>query len=147
VRLERWSASPDWADWLHDEQQSGGPLLDFLVHDFDALLRSAGPVLSVCAEHASDGVFDIRTEHVGGIRGQVLGGSSMPAGFPFTSSIEAFGNDAHLAYTFTGGGAHDVRIRSAEGEQLIPVDPGDAYTCQAQGFVHAIQERRVPREA
>src|SRR5690606_22910439 len=43
-----------------------------------------------------------------------------------------------------GGEADAIQVRGPHGRQLVPVVAADAYTCQAQEFVHAIQEEREP---
>ncbi|MEU6994206.1 Gfo/Idh/MocA family oxidoreductase [Streptomyces sp. NPDC046465] len=58
LRFTRGGARPQWAPWFGDPAQSGGVILDLMVHDIDMARWLAGPVVRVHArtrgvEHAT----------------------------------------------------------------------------------------------
>ena len=49
LNLTRVSGLPSWAPWLTDPSESGGAILDLLIHDFDQALALCGPPATVTA--------------------------------------------------------------------------------------------------
>lgn len=93
VRATRLSAAAAWAAWLADESRSGGTLVDFAIHDFDQLNLFLGrPVAVTTVETGSPRRFETTVEYAGGGTGQVVTCTEMPAGSPFSSSLEVTGD-------------------------------------------------------
>jgi myo-inositol 2-dehydrogenase/D-chiro-inositol 1-dehydrogenase len=64
LRFERTGAMPV-QPWFADESQSGGLVMDQIIHDIDQAIWWAGPVADVYArQHATEGGGEIRTAHV-----------------------------------------------------------------------------------
>ncbi len=49
LSLTRVSGLPSWAPWLTDPAESGGAILDLLIHDFDQALALCGPPATLTA--------------------------------------------------------------------------------------------------
>ncbi|MDQ1513304.1 MAG: myo-inositol 2-dehydrogenase / D-chiro-inositol 1-dehydrogenase, partial [Microbacteriaceae bacterium] len=119
VRAARLAAVADRPAWLADERRSGGPLVDFAVHDFDQanlLLGVPRTVRSVATDAAG---FETFVEYAAGGRAHVLSSMTMPEGFPFTTSVEVTGDRGLVAYRFSaadengGGGRSDLETVTA----------------------------------
>ncbi len=112
VRASRISSAPEGVDWLADEEQSGGLLVDFGIHDIDQACSYLGEPLAVTSLRATaEGAGDVRVS-TGAFRGavtttieyrdgglaQLLSVSDLPAGRPFQSTLEVVG-DTGVAQT------------------------------------------------
>ena len=102
VRARRISAPGAQAPWMRDESQSGGILVDFGIHDFDQLNLYLGtPVAVTAVRGGASGPIETTVEYADGGIGQVLSHLSMPAGTPFTTSIELIGTGGLADYRFS----------------------------------------------
>ena len=87
---------------MRDESQSGGILVDFGIHDFDQLNLYLGtPVAVTAVRGGASGPIETTVEYADGGIGQVLSHLSMPAGTPFTTSIELIGTGGLADYRFS----------------------------------------------
>ena len=116
VRARRISAPGEQAPWMRDESQSGGILVDFGIHDFDQVNLYLGTPVAVTAVRAgASGPIETTVEYADGGIGQVLTHLSMPAGTPFTTSIELIGTgglaDYHFSDASLGRRRSPTRIR------------------------------------
>ena len=50
IHFKRSSGIPAWSDWLANQTESGGAILDLLIHDFDQSIWLLGMPDRVCAE-------------------------------------------------------------------------------------------------
>jgi predicted dehydrogenase len=55
LRFTRRGSLPTWSAWYHDEQRSGGLLMDFMIHDYDMARWLGGEVRRVYAGLAATG--------------------------------------------------------------------------------------------
>lgn len=64
LRFERTGSFPT-QPWFSDESQSGGIVMDQMIHDMDQAIWMAGPVQSVYAQQSTSSATDtVRTAHV-----------------------------------------------------------------------------------
>jgi predicted dehydrogenase len=88
-------------NWFRDDEQSGGVLLDLLIHDFDWVLWQFGPAERVYAKLVqrtgaspfAQGMVTVR--HQSGVLSQVTGTWGHPG--PFTTAVEIAGNAGLLS--------------------------------------------------
>lgn len=137
VRARRISASAERRPWMRDEAQSGGMLVDFAIHDFDQVNLYLGRPVAVTAVRASApgpaGTVAVEStvEYGDGGIGQVLTCLSMPAGTPFTSSVELLGTGALADYRFSDTSPTDIAV-------------DDPYTLQAEYFLRCVKSGTPP---
>jgi predicted dehydrogenase len=111
VRATRRSAPRAMRSWLDDESASGGPLVDFAIHDFDQANLFLGTPVTVTAVSSgrTPGEVETTIEYAGGGVGHVVSAPRMPTGYSFTSSLEIEGVRAGEAlraeYRYTEGEA------------------------------------------
>lgn len=158
VRTARLSGMPHgWHGWYEDGARSGGVILDMIIHDFDWLRWTFGPVRRVFAqglygrpEHAGKRDYALVTlRHESGAAAHVTGSWAYPGGFRTTLEIAG---DAGLIehdsaqsapLTFsphkTEGGAGGVAVPES------PLAAGDnPYFRELSAFVHALQAGEPP---
>lgn len=150
VVATRFSESPGWTDWITREAQSGGPLVDLLVHDFDIANRLLGTPNRVFAQATPEGGFTVTVNFAGGRTALVAGGSFLPTGTPFSSSIQVAGTDGILSHGFTAAAA-DTRPTplqltqlTASGARLIDVEETNPFRAQLRYFLDCIASGRQP---
>lgn len=127
-RFSRTGSSPA-SPWFHDDAQSGGILLDQMIHDLDQARWTAGEVATVFARDAATtgpGGSVVRSAHVllthvGGAISAVTG-TWAPPGTPFRTTFEVAGTSGLLRQdsrehdeVVVTGGEHD-----AGGRGLLP---------------------------
>lgn len=125
VRAGRMSSATT-AAWILDETQSGGPLVDFAIHDFDQLNLFLGTPVAVSARRETDGSIRTVVDYASGGRGEVDTRADLPAGSPFGSA---------LAVTGTLG---------AEGIRFPDESPDSPYTRQAAYFLDCVRNHAAP---
>ncbi len=130
VRASRISAAPDWADWLADEQRSGGMLVDFAIHDVDQACAHLGTPVAVTAVRAPAGGFGapavVTVEFASGGVAQLLAVADLPAGTPFSSTLEVVGD---------------------RGVDALDGDAGDPFAAQARYFLDCVERGAEPARA
>jgi predicted dehydrogenase len=146
ARTFRGGAAPAWAEWILDPAQSGGILVDLLVHDFDYLRWVLGPVRRVHARVAS-GKGSTGTHALvvlrfaGGAVAHVEGSWAYPPGSPFRTRLELAGSgglivhdsrDVHPLSLHTGAAASEHRY------PLSALDP-NPYAQMARHFAHCVE--------
>jgi predicted dehydrogenase len=137
VRARRISAPGEQAPWMRDESQSGGILVDFGIHDFDQVNLYLGtPVAVTSVRAAASGPIETTVEYADGGIGQVLSHLSMPAGTPFTTSIELIGTRGLADYHFS-----DASFSATSLTQIADENP---YARQAEYFLHCVDAGTSP---
>lgn len=130
VRASRLSAAPQGAEWLEDDERSGGMIVDFAIHDVDQACLLLGEPVAVAAVRAPGGGFGapaaITVEFAEGGVAQLLAVSDLPAGTPFSTTLEVVGD-------------HGV-------DRLTEL-AGDPFAEQARYFLHCVETGAEPTRA
>ena len=142
----RESASPEHAEWFKDPEQSGGVILDQMIHDIDMARWLAGPVESVIAHtttRQTEG-FHIEVAHAilhhgSGAISRVCGMWGPPS-VPFRTSFSVAGQRGELHYRSRSGVAIEVLGGTSAASSLPPIDPVfSPYLAQLTDFLGAIE--------
>jgi predicted dehydrogenase len=155
VTALRLSALPDWNEWMLDPEQSGGTLVDLMIHDFDicnALLGAPRRVHAV----ATAGGRHVRTivEHEHG-DATVEGSHAMPPSFPFTAGLRVLCERGVLDHRFEAGAGDEVAdeaaasalaIHSADGHLEGFHQIGDGWGAEIRHFLDCVDAGAVPRD-
>jgi predicted dehydrogenase len=152
-RARRLITKPESA-WWYDEAESGGVVVDVGIHDFDQLNLFLGTPLSVMST-ANDPLGPIETTigYRSGAIGQVLTYAGVPAGAPFTTSLNLVGTDGILDYEFSadaptaaGGisGVNAYRLATAERSENSTLSSLDHYSRQAEYFLECVRTGTEP---
>jgi predicted dehydrogenase len=152
VHAARLTATTERPAWLQDERRSGGPLVDFAIHDFDQVNLLLGVPRTVRTARAGRHGFETTVDYGGGGRRHVLTSMAMGEGFPFTTSLEVTGSGGIVAYRFSGderlrGGRSEYEVVNADGPVSAPVDPGDPFLAQVGYFLACAESGRPPERA
>ncbi len=109
----RMCGLPEWSPWLADEAQSGGAILDLLIHDIDQVLRLFGMPTAVRAKGL--GTLDAITASLlypNGPEVRLQGGWLAP-GTPFSMSFQVRAAAAELELRSSSLLLSDRRRKSA----------------------------------
>lgn len=153
ARARRFINRPDWADWWHDKKLSGGPVVDFAVHDYDQMNLFLGEPISVsCIAHDTLGPFETTIRYRGGGIGQVLSFVDLKAGAPFSSSIGLVGSNGFADYDFLAGAPTEAsdgviseyRMASDSTVSTATIAGEDPYTVQVAYFLRCATDGVEP---
>ena len=159
VRTARLAGFPDGGgrpNWYADPGQSGGVVLDMILHDFDWLRWTFGPVSRVFAK----GLYG-RPEYVGrldyalvtlrfesGVVGHVTGSWAHPGGFRTSLEIAGDGGLVDHDSARTAPLAASVRSTGGGGGVAVPESPmaptDDPYYQELNAFVQALKAGTPP---
>jgi predicted dehydrogenase len=140
--LTRKSGLPTWAPWLLRPEESGGAILDMLVHDFDqALLLFGVPESASARTVGSPNVLDCTLHYPGGFE-VAIGGGWHAGEVPFTMGFELVSSGGDLSYT----GGHLGLLRPPEPLAEIALPGSEPYTAQLGYFVECCRKGQVPVE-
>lgn len=145
----RFSEKPSWSRWITDESASGGPLVDLLIHDFDIANRLLGTPVSVRAREVH-GSYSVTVAYQGGSTALVTGGSDLPAGTPFSSSVQVTGTQGILSHHFSATSADaappelDVDRLTASGHERLKSNGEDPFLRQARYFLRCVETGHEP---
>lgn len=147
-RAHRIGSRPTWAQWLLDDAQSGGPLLDLAIHDFDQMNRFLGWPVSVSTVGAGDlGPLLTTIEYASGAVGEVVTHWALPENTGFFTGITVMGTGGMADYEFNAAAADSVtdtevargvRVFTPGATDLVPVADADPYTQQAAYFLEQV---------
>ncbi len=151
----RLSMPPGWADWFSDPAQSGGAVLDLMVHDLDALNWLFGKPKSVYARghQAKPQLWNhmLTIVDYGATNGSIEAGEMMPRDYPFTATLKVLCEGGSVEYAFRAGG---VSIDIPGSTSLMVYEPGRSYQLETKGgdgyelqsayFVDCVRRRRAP---
>ena len=137
LSLTRKSGLPVWAPWLLRPEESGGAILDMLIHDFDQALLLFGRPEGITAHTVgSPNVLESTLHYGGGVEVGISGGwydGEAPFGMGFVLESSA----GELRYE---GGV----LRDASG--TIPLSDADPYAVQLGYFLDCCRQRVAPAE-
>jgi len=136
LKLTRSSGRPAWGPWLLDPAQSGGAVLDLLVHDFDQAIALCGFPDTVDARPvaSADGVA-CRLGYGRGDQGPTVEveGGWFADGRSFAMGFQARFEEAEL--TFVHDAASPLVLHSdKQPAGAIPLPTADMYTEQLRYF-------------
>ncbi|MDX1932718.1 MAG: Gfo/Idh/MocA family oxidoreductase [Capsulimonadales bacterium] len=152
IRLRRAGRYPE-TPWFADESQSGGLLLDLLIHEFDFLRWCFGPVTRVFARTLSERRLPrldyalVTVRHANGVLAHVEGVWGEPGGthtaFEIAGDAGLLTHDSHLTETLrTATWREDGTGKVVFSAPLMPTD--DPYYRQLAAFVDRIRRNEPP---
>ena len=154
VTAMRLSALPDWNEWMLDPEQSGGTLVDLMIHDFDICNALLGQPQRVHAV-ATAGGRHVRAivEHEGG-DATVEGSHAMPPSFPFTAGLRVLCERGVLDHRFEAGAGDEVADDAAASALSIHVDgsvetfheAGDGWGGEIRHFLDCVETGAEPTD-
>jgi len=153
----RLSVAQKPGSWFTRLDQSGGAIMDLMIHDLDALNWIFGRPTTVYARgtQTKPGFWNHAHVIVGyGKREAALECSHMmPPGYPFTMQLSVLCERGKVAFSYTagGGGVQDgmgsasiVTISRDGTNERLQVESGDAYRAQIQYFIDCVRGGRQP---
>jgi predicted dehydrogenase len=151
----RLSQRPDWADWFGNPDESGGAVLDLLIHDLDALNWLLGKPKTVYARgwETRRGSWDhiLTLVDYGKAQGLIEGSEFVPPGYPFTMSLQVLCERGRVEFLSRAGGVSvempgGVSLTVYEQDRAFPLasEEGDAYERQIAYFVECVRHNRQP---
>jgi len=155
VTALRLSALPDWNEWMLDPEQSGGTLVDLMIHDFDICNALLGAPRRVHAVAAAGGRH-VRAivAHEGG-DATVEGSHAMPPSFPFTAGLRVLCERGLLDHRFEAGAGDEVAddaaasalsIHSADGRLESFHQIGDGWGAEIRHFLDCVETGAEPAD-
>ncbi|MCW5879346.1 MAG: Gfo/Idh/MocA family oxidoreductase [Anaerolineae bacterium] len=146
-RSSRLGTYPQWGGWFADEAESGGVILDVMIHDFDFARWCCGEVTRIFVrrrrwagpppgEHA----FAL-LRFAGGAIGHIEGGWNRPRGI-WTTKIEIAG-DGGLVEVDNSAPPLALHLHSGNRPPL-PVTEDDPYLIELGHFMDCLEGRAQP---
>lgn len=137
--MTRKTGYPKWSEWLANEKNSGGAILDLLSHDIDLALKLFGRPVSVSA--VSDGGVDTMLglmHYSNGLKVRIEGGWYEPD-LPFSAGFEIAGNDTAL--TFKDG---KLQLNLHGDQQGVDIPEHQEYFDQIAYFIDCCRHNTAP---
>jgi predicted dehydrogenase len=142
LSLVRKSGVPGWAPWLLRPEESGGAILDLLVHDFDQALFLFGMPESATARTLdSPNVMECSLHYPGGVEVAIAGGW-YDGDVPFAMGFELRASGGELRYA----GDHLQLLRPSEPIAEIALSAVDPYAKQLGYFIDCCRNNVAPSE-
>lgn len=138
--IPKWS----WQNWFHDEEKSGGVLLDMHVHDVDFINYVFGKPSSVYTRAASHRMVDDTAVTLYGYEDKLVTASStwgMETGYPFTAEFLINFENATLELKnnvlklYDGGDAVDVDVSC----EALEIESSSGYVNEVIDFIQCIR--------
>ena len=137
-----------------DVKQSGGTLVDLMIHDFDICNAVLGAPRRVHAV-ATAGGRHVRAivEHEGG-DATVKGSHAMPSSFPFTAGLRVLCERGLLDHRFEAGAGDEVADDAAASALSIHLDggvetfheAGDGWGAEIRHFLDCVETGAEPTD-
>ncbi|HOF87297.1 MAG TPA: Gfo/Idh/MocA family oxidoreductase [Armatimonadota bacterium] len=153
-RLSQGPAWNDHASWFLDPARGGGAVRDLAIHDYDVIAWLAGLPMAVRAM-GDVNHFTALFALPDGVFAQVEASMAMPAGFPFTMSLMAVGEDGVAifdgrtgAVTLIAGG--EEQAVTVEGSRVFAQNTSaeiDAYYHEIAYFLECVRAGAEPARA
>nr|WP_256430745.1 Gfo/Idh/MocA family oxidoreductase [Plantibacter sp. CFBP 8804] len=151
VTAERLSSPAAPSPWWQDERRSGGPLVDFAIHDFDQLNQLLGQPRSVSARRTGTGrPIETTVDYADGGIGRVLTSMELPPAFGFSSAIEVLGSTGLIAHRFVGASPTHApplsvdALGTAAAHGPYDLDETDPYRRQMASFLDCVERDVQP---
>ncbi|HEY3328401.1 MAG TPA: Gfo/Idh/MocA family oxidoreductase [Capsulimonadaceae bacterium] len=157
VRASRLSGHPvGWGGWYSDPEQSGGVVLDMIIHDFDWLRWTFGEVDRVYAKGLYGGEYTGRLDYAlvtlhfaSGALGHVAGSWAHVG--PFRTQFEICGDAGMIENDSALAAPLQLALRSTDASTppvAVPESPlaatDDPYYRELRHFVDCIDTGRAP---
>ena len=144
---------PAWSEQFRSPTQTGGAILDQMIHDYDIANWLLGTPVAVTAHgrhNARSGAFDQTQVLIDYGTGSALidGGMMMPESYPFTANVEVLCERGALEYHFRAGGRSfehgtpksELTIFRNEGDpEVLKVEQTDAFYNEVAYFLDCIK--------
>lgn len=154
----RLSQQPAWSSWFTDPTQSGGAVIDLMIHDIDALNWLFGQPQSIYCRgrQSAPGMWDhmLATVDYGSGAALIEASELLPRDYPFSMSLIVHCEGGRVEYLFKAGG---VSVEMGGGiDSLTVYEPGknyplpvpdrgsDAWAAEVAHFVDCVQNQRPP---
>jgi predicted dehydrogenase len=135
LTMTRKSGLPTWAPWLLRREESGGGILDMLVHDFDQALLLFGKPESVTARTVgSPNALESTLHYPAGVEVRIAGGWH-EGEVPFGMGFSLVSSEGELRYE---GGVLTGPLG------VIPLASADAYAVQLAYFLDCCRRGVAP---
>jgi predicted dehydrogenase len=155
VRAARSLATPQWAPWWPDENQSGGVPTDFSIHDFDQANVFLGTPIAVTAQRlAAESPLETSIEYAGGGLAQVLSFPYLPQGSAFSSSLELVGSEGSASYRMMSAAptapadasdnVSELTVSTVAGLTRTDIPDNQPYTREVEYFLSCVQAGTRP---
>lgn len=152
ARARRLINRPTWSEWWHQEERSGGVVVDFSIHDYDQLNLFLGEPVAVSAVSCGRlGPIETTVEYRAGGIGQVLSFADAAQGVPFTSSIGLLGSEGIADYEFSAAaptagsaGINHYSRSGVGGSRSTDIENDDPYTAQIEYFIGRVNAGQQP---
>lgn len=159
VLATRRQAFPTWSDLFTRSDQTGGAVIDMMIHDFDAVSWILGAPVAVTARgrrNARSGGFDqvqALVDFQNGGSAVIDGGMEMPESYPFGSRFEVLGEAGALEYHYraggrsfdAGGGLNQLTLYPATGSPVAAVvEPVDPFRAEVEYFAECVRTGAAP---
>lgn len=147
IHFKRWSGIPAWSGWLSRQTESGGGILDLLVHDFDQALWLLGMPNRVSAEfvESEDTVRSLMQYDASPSRPVCtveIEGGWFTDQRPFAMSFHARFAQADLIY-----GDNRLTVESRSYSTPVPLPEVDPYAEQLRYFLDCCRKHSAPVES
>jgi predicted dehydrogenase len=145
--FRRRCAAPTWSAWLTRPEQSGGAVLDLLIHDIDMCLHLFGKPETVSAtghEALASGVdvIDAQFHYPGNSTAIVSGGWHHPKSYPFSMEYTVVADTATLDYSSAGC---PPSLYDANGNvEVLKMEDVDGYRAEIEYFLDCCRHNRAP---
>lgn len=147
--FRRRCAAPAWSAWLTDPAQSGGAVLDLLIHDIDFCLHVFGIPEAVTASGFEDlphGVDWILAQFwypsIGAVA--LSGGWHHPAAYPFSMEFTIVADNGTLE--FNSANAPLAEYGADGGQHPVDVPSTDGYRAELEYFLDCATRGEAPLE-
>lgn len=159
VLATRRQAFPAWSDLFTRSDQTGGAVVDMMIHDFDTVSWVLGTPVAVTARgrrNARSGGFDqvqSLVDYQAGGSAVIDGGMEMPESYPFGSRFEVLCDAGALEYHYraggrsfeAGGGVNHLTLYPATGESIPAiVEPVDPFQAEVEYFAECVRSGAPP---
>ncbi len=150
IYASRFNEPPLWSDgtWIMDENQSGGLIIDLMIHDIDFIAWNFGKIKRVWSTGGLDSnnfhtqVFAVM-EFNNGSKAYVEGGYLNPKGSGLNSQMRIYGDKAKLEMY-----SHEDKIILKENNNektiLLDIPVIDGYVEEVTYFMDAIDAGKAP---
>ncbi len=151
----RLTQAPAWSSWFTEPTQSGGAVLDLMIHDLDVLNWMLGQPQSVYARghQSKPDMWDhmLTTVDYGTTHGVIEASAFLPQDYPFTMTLKLYCQRGLIEFGFKAGG---VSVEMGGGSSLLVYEQGksyplkvalgDAWEAQVAYFVDCVRTNRTP---